>query len=598
MSVNKNDMKKKAVVFGGTDGHGVVMTGLSGRNLESEKFECRMVCEFIFLPQNQTELFKKKFWGTGNVGLFWGITFPNYSFSDLKEGDLVIVVDIPLGVDDRFPYLSLDGALKCIKDLTERGIRVIIIDHHKMAVTYYGMAREAGAEIVISSSAVTTHYGIPDEFSLEWGRVGAISDRDRGELPIDPDEERLSARLDAAVRSKDPLCIPPLLDALKTGKSEEIKACLDRFNPVLTVPENIECLDTVVEICDHLPQGYGNKVLGAACEKFDTDYGIGRTPGPDPAILVVTGWKREALPGALRLGLPSWKGHPDAFHYNFKGEEELTAALKEWKEQLNARDPAIPGTGSLPTVDRSDNYYRVIAAFMRRIGGGIPRYLTIHGWSHIENVLTNARTLGSLFNLKEDEQYLLDWAALLHDLGRGAGEVYRIKMDDLAKEKKDVDENHHLYSVMMIREWAQKGFFENFLNNDEIDAVADLCMRHRQKINPPEEPGWLRKLSIFLKIADAMDIDRRRAQKNDQGEYFEEIHDMPEDSVPHWLGHRAIKAVRVYARPDTVEFELIVTNLQDAEYQVKRFEKEIERLEGYFSFGSFVTEVRREVTTG
>ena len=120
MSVNKNDMKKKAVVFGGTDGHGVVMTGLSGRNLESEKFECRMVCEFIFLPQNQTELFKKKFWGTGNAGLFWGITFPNYSFSDLKEGDLVIVVDIPLGVDDRFPYLSLDGALKCIKDLTER----------------------------------------------------------------------------------------------------------------------------------------------------------------------------------------------------------------------------------------------------------------------------------------------------------------------------------------------------------------------------------------------------------------------------------------------------------------------------------------------
>lgn len=595
--MNSTKNGKKAILFGGTDGHGVTMTALSERSLKKDGYNCTTVCEFVPAPKRE-QVGEKNDWGTSNAALFWGVTFPSYPFDKLSEGDLVVVVDIPIGVDDRFPDCRPDSALECIGNLTKKGIRVQVIDHHKMTVTYYGKAREAGAEIVISSSAATTHYGTPDAFSLGWGRIGAISDRDNGELPVKSEEEALSASLDEAVRTRDPPGIPSTLEVLSTENDKDILDYLKKFYSTLVVPEKIDHNKHVVEICDHLQPGYGNKVLGAACEKYNVDYGIGRTDGPNPAILVVTGWKTNALPGALRLGLSSWKGHPDAFFTNFKSEEELENALVKWRTQLSSPDPNVGDIRSISSVNRSENYYKVIAAFMRKVGKGIAPYLTTHGWPHVANVLANTRTLGSLFNLSEEDQYLLDWAALLHDVGRGALEVYQIKMDDSdtkkaeKAEKADVDNNHHLYSVMMIREWAQKGLFSEFLNEDEVDIVADLCLRHRQKIKPPNEPERLRKLCILLKVADAMDIDKRRAQKNDQEEFYEDIKDkLPEDSGPHWRGHRAIKAIRTVALPDSINFELIVTNPEEAKFQIELFNKEIENFKQECHFYSSISEV-------
>ena len=47
--------------------------------------------------------------------------------------------------------------------------RIVLIDHHKNSFTHYGKVSQVGAEVVISSSAMFTHYGKPDKFTHKWG---------------------------------------------------------------------------------------------------------------------------------------------------------------------------------------------------------------------------------------------------------------------------------------------------------------------------------------------------------------------------------------------------------------------------------------------
>ena len=49
-------MIKRALLFGGTDGHGIIMTGLSERALKGEGFEVTTVCSYIQpLPEKEQE---------------------------------------------------------------------------------------------------------------------------------------------------------------------------------------------------------------------------------------------------------------------------------------------------------------------------------------------------------------------------------------------------------------------------------------------------------------------------------------------------------------------------------------------------------------
>jgi hypothetical protein len=200
----------KAVLFGGTDGHGVTMTVISERNLRSEGYEVQTVCKYWRSgPEHQVPKGEDpaKVWdllppdcGTGFAAMFWGQTFVHWDFSQFGEGDIVVVVDIPL--PSPVPYLprAAERGLEAIARLTGRGVRVVIVDHHKVAETWYGQARQLGAEVIIASTAMATHYGPHDSFAEKWGRVGAICDRDSAVLPVTPEEERIATALDVAVR--------------------------------------------------------------------------------------------------------------------------------------------------------------------------------------------------------------------------------------------------------------------------------------------------------------------------------------------------------------------------------------------------------------
>lgn len=203
---------------------------------------------------------------------------------------------------------------------------------------------------------------------------------------------------------------------------------------------------------------------------------------------------------------------------------------------------------------------------MRQID--IPYFLTIHGWEHIEHVIAYARTLGSLFDLTEEEQKILDWSSLLHDIGNGAAEMYGIS-EDQARE------DHHEYSFRMIHDWHKEGRFFGFLTDEEVGRIAELCRRHRKKCPLPTDP-CLSRLCVLLKIADALDMDKRRAQKNDKGTYYSELRQsLPEESDKHYRGHLAIDAIRVHASDKTIVFELITNNDEDAAIQKQFLTQEI-----------------------
>jgi hypothetical protein len=560
--MERQEKNRKAVLFGGTAGHGVVMTAVSQKNLEAANYQVKRECIFEPVPSKE-QLKKKKYHGTSTSALFWSITLPNYNFNDVRAGDIVVIIDLPVGVDELFPGYTPDAAIRCIRNLTARQVNVVIIDHHKMADTYLGALREAGATIIISSSAVTSHYGVPTCESLYWGRIGAICDRDHGELPISAEEEALSQSLDEAIRKT----IPETIEAIWRNDKE----WFSQFNSGIPEPERCIACGDVMYIPEITPQ-WGFKQLGKACATHGKDYAIGSIgTAPPQTFLVVTHWESGALPCALRLGLTKWSGHPDAIFIKYE-----PGKLDEWTHVLNSKDPGGEIRQNLPELDPYKNMFVTMSAFMRKVD--IPFYLTLHGWPHVENVLSSARTLGYLFSLDDKEKYLLDWAVLLHDVGRGAHEVYGVP-------KSVSDDKHHEFSAQMITEWAEKGFFKNFLTDSEVEIVRDICLRHRKNMDLPDGDERARLLCAILKVADAMDIDKRRAQKNDKEEFFEHLKNrLTQEQIRHWLGHRGIQSLRVHVKGEAIEFEFIITNPENAAFQVGRFQEEVERLRNYRTF--------------
>ena len=63
----------------------------------------------------------------------------------------------------------------------------------------------------------------------------------------------------------------------------------------------------------------------------------------------------------------------------------------------------------------------------------------------------------------------------------------------------------------------------------------------------------------------------------DRGVFYEEIWDLPEDSVPHWEGHRAIAALRLVATKPRLMFEVLVDEArrEAATFQVEELLKEL-----------------------
>lgn len=303
--------KKKALLFGNTVGHGVTMTGITAKKLENDGYKVITVCRFVNdLPRldiiGRNDL--PRDCGTGHVEFFWGSTLLNWDFSELSEGELVVVVHLPLPIQMQLNYSAADEAIKKIKELTERKIRVIFIDHHKRAIMHYGKAIEAGAELIFSIGLEQyCHYGDPDDHSLFLGPVGAISDRDADMLPIEEEEfkpfeelERKARWLDQAIR--DRRAEDPVKDVLNKIKKDNRE--IPDFSERIPSPSVKKC--GAVSYCPELAPNIGHKQLDCACESQDTAYGVG-IGSKKQYITVINYWKSgkkwqtKKFPVALRL---------------------------------------------------------------------------------------------------------------------------------------------------------------------------------------------------------------------------------------------------------------------------------------------------------
>jgi hypothetical protein len=593
-------MAKKAILFGGTDGHGAVMTVISERNLRSEGWEVTTHCKYVVTQKAQAWEDLPADCGTGQPKLFWGQTFPRWDFSGLGEGDLVVVVDIPLPVSEGPQTFLADTAergLAVIARLVQAGVRVVIVDHHKISETLYGRARDLGAEVIVASSAMTTHYGEHDEFAERWGRIGAVVDRDPSVLPVSEEEELLADGLDGAVKRQvgkfpdlQDVGLQETLQVFRRGDEEEIKQYLLKHVGTVPEPERLEVQGNVVYVGTLEPR-FGFKQLDLACRRTGKPYGVGLNLSRGGAVVVVTYWKAQALPAALKLGLTSFIGHPSApvipvFSTGQPATPEEAAATeakaREIIERLNAEEPQGPNGGA--GNSGAGGLYAHVARFLRAVR--IPFFLTEHGWGHVERVCGHARTLGSLFNLSECEQRVLDWAAVLHDVGNGARSVYpsEVATDEEARAR------HHEFSARMVREWGAQGLFEGILSPQEVELVARLCHGHRKAVPLPEDRDE-RFLTVLLRVADGIDIDARRAQRNDQGIFFQEIWDLPPDSRPHWEGHRAIAALRLLATRPRLVFEVLVDEAR-REAAVFQVEQLLAELAPLTEFADWKVEVR------
>ena len=304
---------KRAVLFGHTDSHGVTMTAISLRNLLREGYRVITHCKYVTIQKANSWEDLPPDCGTSQPRFFWGQTIVNWDFSQLEKNDIVVTVDIPLPVNEGTQAIFKDatdrGLLK-IKQLIERGIKVFIIDHHEVSKELYSKAREIGANVIFSQSAVTTHYGIHDEYAEKWGRIGAISDRDILVLPVTEEEEMLSEGLDGAVRIQRNK-IQEIIELFVEGNEEKIKNYLLQFTGKIPNPQRLEIFDKVV-YAGVVDPSFGFKQLEIACKKTEKPYAVGINLSRGAAIVIVTYWKSKVPPAAERLKLTNYIGHPTA----------------------------------------------------------------------------------------------------------------------------------------------------------------------------------------------------------------------------------------------------------------------------------------------
>ena len=531
------------------------MTAITERNLSREGYQVETILKHYRGTSDKNENYcEDEGWVTDPAICFWRYTFNNYDFSSYSEGDCITVVDIPIPEpDSRYSKYNSEDTINLIRTLCERGIRVILVDHHKMAFTYYGAAIRAGAEVLLSPSAQTSHYGLPDSYSLRWGKVGAISDCDTSVLPVSEEEEQIAGYLDGAVRED-------ALAAFYAIKSDNI-SLLKRIP--FPSPDKYEAKTNLVFIPE-LAKEWGYKQLSELCKKNKKPYGVGIQD--KKVIIAITYWKLDSLPVAFRLGLTRFRGHGEAVNIDYS-EEKLKTVLS-----ILDAEPIEYLPNSILNTLQPEDFYQFVSSFMHHVK--IPYFLTMHGWKHIEHVISLGRAFGSIFELSADEQQILDWACLLHDVGNGATTVFGIS-DEKAREC------HHVYSYQMIRAWADSGLFRGIIEEEVVKKVADLCFRHRRLMPLPGDER-LALICLILRLSDSLDADERRAKTNDNNELYEDIKkritEAKPESIPHWEGNRAIKTIRLHIYKGEIAIECLVTDEDKARFLVCELIDEVNKL--------------------
>lgn len=167
--------EKHVLIFGHYDSHGIVASTLSKKHLEEEGHRAEVICSYG---------------QTGKISDFWAEIAPDF---DVSTFNMIIVVDLP--VDRIAPQSSRNVIMEWIK----KGVKVIVIDHHKATSDLITQLLGIGAEVWVTD-ALSCFYGYAADYDdLFWARVGVICDRDVSCLPMTSEEKMISNGLLKAV---------------------------------------------------------------------------------------------------------------------------------------------------------------------------------------------------------------------------------------------------------------------------------------------------------------------------------------------------------------------------------------------------------------
>lgn len=158
-----------------------------------------------------------------------------------------------------------------------------------------------------------------------------------------------------------------------------------------------------------------------------------------------------------------------------------------------------------------------------------------HGPGHALRVKSFATQLGYLLGLTPTEHHLLRAGALFHDVGN-------------IVER----ERHHLISQETVHKLTASA--ELPFSTREAELVGLLCRWHRRDYEPGRQDelgGEIVRtglLASILRVADAMDIDQRRADYPDHLTHF--IHFFYHEEARHWDSVKEILGVRIRCNPE------------------------------------------------
>jgi tetratricopeptide (TPR) repeat protein len=189
------------------------------------------------------------------------------------------------------------------------------------------------------------------------------------------------------------------------------------------------------------------------------------------------------------------------------------------------------------------------------------RQYTDHTIRHSARVIDLIDSLTALLRgqdrLNNNEAYVVFSAALLHDVGMQCEIFYEkgflhdlFSPKELAAARDDKNERDRLLRTRhhdLGAEWIRHELGAQCLVRDYIEDVADVALAHTgdslAALRDHEEEGqWmrLRLLASLLRLADELDLDRRRVDLDEL-----QWADIPPASKAHWWKCHYVQSVRI-----------------------------------------------------
>jgi hypothetical protein len=216
---------------------------------------------------------------------------------------------------------------------------------------------------------------------------------------------------------------------------------------------------------------------------------------------------------------------------------------------------------------------------MRRIRDRIDPDFVDHGQGHTDRVAQNLdhlrnaseeagitqRELGREHT--EEESTLQDVAAQLHDAGRGMperGVSHAISSGDYIRQDRDLplkpwERERAARYAELHSDRATKELF----GTDDLNELAERGVLSREEAYHASE----------IRLADALDVGKKRAETNSQGEPMNRVAERLKRSptpanqakLSHWYGHHGIKQIRLRTDHDKllISFDLDSHEVRD-----------------------------------